>query len=205
MTRGKTPLKIVDCSGNEQKCSGVSELDDKDNKEVIHKKFADYLFQQHQESIIRYLMKCNCSKEDAEDILHETYIRLINANNLEQMENRAKSYIFTVAINIWRDKKRSEHTRRKYGIAQFGSPEVVASFPGPESYAQFSQDLSVVKNCLLGVGARQRKVFLLRAIENLTFVEIARILSVSIKTTQRDYMSTIKLCKKKLREKESEQ
>lgn len=168
---------------------------------AVDKDFADYIFKRYQKPITRYLIKHSCSREDAEDILQETYIRIVNSQGLEQLEDKAKGYIFKVAINIWRDKIRKDSTRENYRSFEKNQESIVEDINtrlNPDVQAQHNQDLNRIKGCLLEVSNRQRKVFLLRALKDLTFMEIARVLKVSTKTVQRDYFCTLALCKERL-------
>jgi len=191
-------LKVVGSSGELRVQSAPEHSHTGNSKAAAHEKFVNHLFREYREVIAGYLMKHQCSAQDVEDILQETYIRIIRRNSLEQQEIRAKNYIFTTAVNIWRDKLRRENVHKAYARERFHECERVTTIPGPESHAQWVQDLGIIKNCLMQVRARQRSVFLLRIIENLTFVEIAEMLHVSVKTIQRDYLSTLNLCKKEM-------
>lgn len=200
MVMSKTTLKVVGLSGASQAQFAPEHSRTGNNRSVVHEKFVIRLFLEYREVIIGYLMKHQCSAEDAEDILQETYIRIIDRNNLEQQEVRAKNYIFTTAVNIWRDKLRRENVHKAYTLEKFHACEPVATLPGPDKNAQWVQDLDIIKDCLMQVRSRHRNVFLLRIIEKLTFIEIAEMLHVSTKTVQRDYFSTLSLCKVKMGE-----
>ena len=204
MVKNNNILKIVHSSDGALKENSNPAFVSEGDIGNADKSYADYIHQQHQTSIIRYLMKRNCSKEDAEDILQETYIRITNSKNLEQNQERAKAYVYKVAINLWRDRIRKNNTYEKYKKILLHDPEDVVILPTPDQEVQVNQDLNAIKTCLISINDRCRKVFLLRIFEGLTFLEISKILAISTKTVQRDYLFALRICKEKIGSQEIE-
>lgn len=163
--------------------------------------FVEYLFRRYKAPLSRYLHNLRCSNEETEEILQETYIRIIRANDLDRLEVRARGYLYKIALNLLRDRIRREKVRQKNNHVQIDSMEIESDCPSPEQIAEWHGNLHLIKQVLLSLQPRCRKVFLLHFFEQYSLKDISGILSVHRKTVERDLTLAIDLCRSALGDK----
>ena len=139
----------------------------------------------------------NEPEEAAEDLVQETYARLLQAQSLDSEESRIRGYIFKIATNLAYDRFREQRTR---GIqVTYEESELLDGDLEPDRIVDFGQGLEAIKQTLMEIRPRSRQVFLLRASEQLTYQEIATRLGISTRTVEREMRHAIDLCQRRLR------
>jgi RNA polymerase sigma-70 factor, ECF subfamily len=134
-----------------------------------HAAFAE-LYDSYADRIHHYLMVFLGSKEDAEDALQETFIRLArNCKRLASVENLT-AYVFTIARNealrlAGRRKSRESLTSTIQKQQLF--EDVEAGYPQPDDYAE------AATIALRGLEPDLREIVELKYFAGLTFREIA--------------------------------
>jgi RNA polymerase sigma-70 factor (ECF subfamily) len=120
--------------------------------------------------LMRYLRRLTGSAAVAEDLLQDTYLRLLSQVRVPDDEDHRRNYLFTIATNLARDHFRRE---KRYRVA-FDSDQICAA----ESTAHPAQDPrqpADVWAVLERVTARDRELLLLAYVEGLTHAEISQI------------------------------
>ena len=167
-------------------------------QEIAQQEFVDYLFRRYRQPLLGYLIRLRCTQEDADEILQEAYCRIMRAGHLDHIEARARSYLYRIATNLVRDKFRSESSRAKAGHVPLDDLQLSSEAPSPDHLAEWNDGLQKMKQCILTLPPRCRRIFLLHAVENLAIREIAAALGVSTKTVQRDLVLALEFCQSKL-------
>ncbi len=162
-----------------------------------HKQFVSELFEQYREPLIRYLASLLSDYQDAEDIAQETYARLLKTSRLDRSGSRARSYLFSVATNLAYDRFRQRKVRGDESAAE--AEELASTDPSPERIVAFGEGLEILKLTVGEMKPRCRRVFVLRAIEELSYEEIAERLGVSKRTVEREMRLALELCQEKLK------
>ena len=155
------------------------------------------LFERYRSPLLRYLRGLLSSPDDAEDVVQETYTRLLQAPTLDRAESRVRGYIFKIATNLAYDHFRQRKTRGTQVTYDESLPSDACLEPA--SIVSFGQGLEIIKEVLLEVRPRSRQVFLMRASQHLTYDEIAVRLGVSSRTVEREMRHAIDLCQRRLR------
>jgi RNA polymerase sigma-70 factor (ECF subfamily) len=152
-------------------------------------------FERFRRPLLRYLTDLLTRRDDAEDVLQETYMRLMQVEKLENGGVRA--LIFKVATNLAYDRFRQRRTRGPHGddevLAQLPSHE-----PAPERIIALEQGVEIVKRTLLELKPRCRQVFLLRTAEELGYDDIAARLGISRRTVEREMQHALEVCQRRL-------
>src|SRR5579859_2623125 len=65
--------------------------------------FIQELFERHRLSLYRYLTGLLHSRDEAQEILQETYMRLLRQPSFDHVRANARAYLFQVATNLARD------------------------------------------------------------------------------------------------------
>lgn len=163
-----------------------------------HARFVAQLFERFRPGLLRYLSGLLArSPDDAEDLLQETYARLLDAPDLERDTGRARAYLYRVATNLAYDrfrKRREGKLEDLYASAVLDSREAAS----PEHMVDLAQGLEIVERTLLDLKPRCRQVFLLRASEQLGYSAIGERLGISTRTVEREMKHALKTCQRRL-------
>jgi RNA polymerase sigma factor (sigma-70 family) len=123
--------------------------------------------------LYRFLLKKMKDKAKAEDILHDTYVKLLE--NLDGIESRnAKSYMFTSAYNRMIDAMRQE--KKQVSLDEMKEGEL----PEQSTDERFSDSEKTILAAAELLSENQRTAILLRDWEKYTYEEIAIIMGVEL-------------------------
>ena len=162
------------------------------------REFVDYLFERYRVSLLKYLTRLMSSKEDAEEVLQDTYIRIMQIETLDSIEAKARGYLFKIATNLVRDRARKQKTQFRHSHVPFDDKELSYDAPSPDELAEWQEGLQAVKECLLELSPRCQQITVMHFIEGLSYSEIAKILRISKKTVVRDMAMVLALCQVRL-------
>ena len=162
------------------------------------REFVDYLFERYRVSLLKYLTKFMSSREDAEDVVQEAYIRIMQVETLNNIEAQARSYLFTIATNLARDRARKQKVQFQHAHVSLDGKDLPYDAPSPDKLAEWQEGLQAVKQCLLELSPRCQQVTIMHFIEGLSYSEIAKILRISKKTVVRDIALVLQLCQLRL-------
>ncbi|WP_346837286.1 RNA polymerase sigma factor [Microbulbifer sp. SAOS-129_SWC] len=157
------------------------------------------LYRRHRGALCNYVARMlPGGPQDVEVILQETYVRLLRLDDLQQLQDNPRAYIFTVATNLVRDSLR-RHMRRRGDFHQhFEEAEHESREPSPQGSAEWQQSLQQLKRALLQLKPLTRKVFLLSRFEEMTYPEVAAALSISTRSVERHMSTALKHLQKEL-------
>jgi RNA polymerase sigma-70 factor (ECF subfamily) len=71
------------------------------------------LYRRHAPALLDYLERILASRADAEDVLHETFLRLFQGRGSYEARGRFRAWLFTVASHLARDHLRRNRRRRE--------------------------------------------------------------------------------------------
>lgn len=150
------------------------------------RRYVDRIFHKYNKDILRYLNSLLRSKEDAKDLLQETYLKICSRKNIAQLDYNIKGYLFVVATNLTKDFIRKKVAKKEsYHISleglDFKSPEA-----SPENILEWKENLQSVKKSLLKLDERPKKIFIMRRFMGYSTSEIAQDLKLSKRTIERD-------------------
>ena len=116
-----------------------------------------------------YLVSASGNRTLADDLLQESYYRLLRADPKTRDENHRKNYLFRIATNLLRD-----HYRRRRD--ETGEPASTAASPSHGDRVQLRSDLMTV---LGELRRRDRELLCLAYVEGMSHREIAGVLGLS--------------------------
>jgi RNA polymerase sigma-70 factor (ECF subfamily) len=153
------------------------------------------LFERFRLPLLRYLTDLLSRRDEAEDIVQETYLRLMQVDSIET--GRVRALIFKVATNLAYDRFRQRRARGPHGDDSLLA-DLPAHDPVPERIVAFEQGVAIVKRTLLELKPRCRQVFLLRSTAELSYEEIAARLGISKRTAEREMQHALDVCQRRL-------
>jgi RNA polymerase sigma-70 factor (ECF subfamily) len=153
------------------------------------------LFERFRRPLLRYLSDLLKRRDEAEDVVQETYVRLMQVEKLDT--GRVRALIFKVATNLAYDRFRQRRARGPHADDETLA-ELPSNEPAPERIVAFEQGVEIVKRTLLELKPRCRQVFLLRTAEDLGYDEIAARLGISRRTVEREMQHALEVCQRRL-------
>lgn len=131
----------------------------------------DEAFREHRAALLRYLFQLTDDAGLAEDIVQESYLRLLERDG---MPDNPRGWLFRVATNLVRDRASVERRRRELDRKR---PERSAP-RRPDAEAEARERLDVVWKALYRLPRRDRALLLLRA-QGFDYREIAEAVDIA--------------------------
>jgi RNA polymerase sigma-70 factor (ECF subfamily) len=135
------------------------------------------------------------NKEDALDIVQETFLRLYQKIGQYERGKSFPNWLMQIARNICIDYYRQNYSRRKDLESSRSLEDIdpAANDPNPEEASDLK---AVFSSCLSRLGERQRAVFIMKHYNGLQYNEIAPILQISIGTVKSLHFKAIQKMRK---------
>jgi RNA polymerase sigma-70 factor, ECF subfamily len=131
------------------------------------------LYQRYSADVFRFALYLSGNRSDAEDITSETFVRAWTSSARIRAET-VKGYLFTIARNLYlRGLSRS---RRNVELQR----PIEDTAPDPFAVAEQKAQFRAVVSRLRELPDADRSAVLLRAVEGLSYEEIARALGISL-------------------------
>jgi RNA polymerase sigma-70 factor (ECF subfamily) len=146
--------------------------------------------------LMTFFMRRIRDRAEAEDLTQDTLLRVLRAHALERVEN-AESYVFKVATNLLRDRKR--HAPEFHGQAFIPIDEALAGELEhqlledltPERVLLSRASLQEVLGLLQELNPRTRNIFVLFRLENMKQKDIAALYGIGQSTVEKHVMKAV--------------
>ena len=162
-----------------------------------HQELVALAFASLRPALLRYLRGLLAAREDAEDVVQETYLKILTVAAPQLRFSTLRALVFKVATNLAYDRFRARRVRGAASDA--GLDELPSEAPSPEHIVDFEQGLASIKRTLLELEPRCRQVFLMRVHVGLDYTDIAARLGVSKRTVEREMAQALEACQRRLR------
>lgn len=133
---------------------------------------------------MRFLHRKWVSPNDAHDIRHDIYVRILEAAERER-PSKPKAFLFSVAKNLLIDRARHDRIVAIDLLEDLDSLNVLIDELSPERRASGREQLKRLSNLLECLPERRREVVWLRRVEELSQKEIARRLKIAEGTVEK--------------------
>ncbi len=152
----------------------------------------------HEPSLRAYVCGKIPKSADADDIIQETYVRILKLKNKEEIAS-PKSLLFTIARNIINDLFRKKYVSKTISLGEMELLSVLSHQAGnTNEYTIGLDEIKILQDAIKSLPPKCRKIVLLRNYENLSYKEIAARLNLSVKTVENQLIIGIKKCRKYL-------
>lgn len=132
----------------------------------------DDLFQRLYPSLYRYLHRLTGDADVAEDIAQEAFVRLLKQ---PLPEDEVRPWLFTVAMNLVRDRARRTERRQRLLTT---APPLVSVTILPDDHVEQNERIESVRAALRKLPDRDRQLLLMRE-EGFKYEEIAAVIGVA--------------------------
>lgn len=137
------------------------------------------IFKTHSKTVFNYIYYKFGNEEKANDAVQEAFVKLWE-NCAKVSPEKAKSFVYTVANNLYLNVIKAEKVRIKY--ADKGNDR---SNESPEFLMEEKQYKEKLENALNALPENQRTTFLLNRIDGKKYAEIAEMEGVSVKAIEK--------------------
>jgi RNA polymerase sigma-70 factor (ECF subfamily) len=169
------------------------------------------LVQRHRGPVYNFILRYVGHRQRAEDLLQETWIKVVRSSGEWQPKARFTTWVFTIARNLCVDSARKETFRKTDSLDAPASQDesegrsvgdLVADEAGqtPDRAAHNVRLRPLIEQALQGLPSEQREVFLLREYQGIGFKEIAEVTGVNENTVKSRMRYALEGLRKKLEE-----
>jgi len=146
---------------------------------VCEEEIFSSLFKTNSKTVFNYIYYKFGNEEKAHDAVQEAFVKLWE-NCAKVTPDKAKSYVYTVANNLYLNVIKAEKVRLKYADKSNDS-----SNESPEFLMEEKQFKEKLDRALDSLPENQRTTFLLNRIDGKKYTEIAEIEGVSVKAIEK--------------------
>jgi RNA polymerase sigma-70 factor, ECF subfamily len=147
------------------------------------------LYEQYHNDVFRFLIYLMRDRDQAEDLMHEVYVRVLRAYSGFEGKSSEKTWLFSIAKNVAIDHYRKNSVRRKHSFDKFDweKSELVSTETLPDNLIVLNEEMKELLNVLDTCTGDQKMVIHMRFIHDLSIADTAEVLGWSegkVKTTQ---------------------
>ena len=125
-------------------------------------------------------------KDDiADDLVQNTWVTFFDVANRYEGRSKIKTFLFGILYNKARELRRNEKKHSHDEWDEFESRfddngHWIKAPKGPELFAQESEGMNLISDCLEKLPSQQRTAFTLKEVQELTGHEISDIMGISV-------------------------
>ena len=143
------------------------------------------LIRTHHASLMSLLRRRIRVADDAADVAQEAYIRMLKYPS---------SLLFRIAINVAKDRGRSDQVRHVKDQCELHELEIDSGVANPERQLSAQQDLARVHEIIAQLPPKCRRVFLLSRMHDMTYPQIAEHCGISVKMVEKHISHALAIC-----------
>lgn len=146
------------------------------------------LIDRHREPLFRFVYRYLHNESAARDVVQEAFVRTYFKAKSFQPQCLVKTWIYSIALNLCRDRARSLG-RRPQSVSLNAEPalrpvEIADSSPRPDEHLNSQDRLSALEMAIASLPHKLRAALVLFAIEGYSQREIAQMLDTTPKTVE---------------------
>ncbi len=150
------------------------------------------LVDRHRDAVVTYFSVMSRDRDLAEDLAQELFVKLFRHRNDYEPKAAFKTYVFSLARNLWIDAYRS---RRRYASQQSldasagdDAPalgeRLEAEIERPETGAERAETAERIREAVAKLPPDMREVFVLGAVQERDYAEVAETLAIPVGTVK---------------------
>jgi RNA polymerase sigma-70 factor (ECF subfamily) len=145
------------------------------------------LLARHEGRVLRVLRLLGVPRQDREDVAQEVFLRVFRGLEGFRSSLPFASWVYRITVNAAHDHRarRFRTARQESGWSEEAGERALHDGPGPEAQALARERGRVLEQALGELSERERAVFVLREMEEIDTVEVARLLGVTTITVRR--------------------
>ena len=155
----------------------------------------------HERALRGYLSRFFKNVADVEDVVQETYARLLSLNDSTSTSTAVRNwhaFLFTSARNVALDRIRRARVVSLDTLAEMDSADVLDQTPTADEALNARQELALLLDTIASLPDRCREALTLRKLYGLSQREIAQRLSISESTVEKHVAYGVRLCAERM-------
>ncbi len=166
----------------------------------------DGIYDRYRADVFRFLLSLTRNQSEAEDLFQDVWLRVVRHGRPRPDKGDLKPWLLTIVLNLHRDMLRKKRVRRLFMMRKQGPgrlrPSRIEDWSSPATDpARLSEQTALRRDIDLALAAlpeKQRRVFLLSEVEDLSQAEIAGILEVPLGTVKSLLFRAVKRLQRQL-------
>ena len=167
----------------------------------MNKVDAEMLINEYGKALYSFCLYSTRDKESADDLYQETFMVALGKDEIEREDN-PKSYLITIAMNLWRNRLRKTAWRKRIAeVSTLSEEDLLQIADGGRSVedeVQKRQEERLVRKCVLELPEKYRIVILLYYMEDMSIEEVALALKIPVGTVKSRMNKAKKMLKERL-------
>lgn len=164
---------------------GQSDNEISDPTDAAQRAFLTLLFNKYRGALLRHVQRFASSKEDAADLVQDTYLRVMGRISMSRFDGEARAYLFQTATNLARDHYRRQKFRSHTPLDEAPEDNLETDEPSAEQIISADQVNAALRVAIREMPEDARAVFLLARSRDLSYDDIAKRLRIGRRTVER--------------------
>lgn len=156
-----------------------------------NRKAFEILYHNTDKAVYGFVLSILKNHQDAEDVMHDTYIKIRETAHLYTPQGKPLAWIFTIAKNVALTKLRRQ---KKESFLNYDDMENDIDFSTCSNF----EDKLVIENVFRILSNEERQIIMLHAVAGLKHREIASILELPLSTILSKYARSLRKLKENL-------
>ena len=153
------------------------------------------LVQNYKVKLYNLLYRLLGNREEAEDILQETFLRVYRERESYDFNYSFSTWIYTIALNLFKNVYKKRKRVRFTGIdALLNRPD-----PNSENFGNKNRLSTILEREIFSLPLKYKSVFILREVEQLSYEEVALALNLPLGTVKSRVNRARRILQKRLR------
>lgn len=153
--------------------------------------------------IYSFCRKLTLSRQEADDLYQDTFLKLIELRERLNIEHNPKSYLLSVAVNLWKNRRRKNAWRQRItgtevSVEEENAPEIPSEEVSVEEQMISREEKELIDRAVSALPDKYRIPVLLFYMEEMKLSEIAAILKLPEGTVKSRLYRAKKMLEKEL-------
>jgi RNA polymerase sigma-70 factor (ECF subfamily) len=170
-----------------------------DPTDAAQRAFLTLLFNKYRGALLRHVGRFAASREDAADIVQDTYLRVMDRISVSRFDGEARAYLFQTATNLARDHLRRQKHRAHAALDDAPEETLGTGEPPQEEVLAAAQLTAAFRAAIAAMPEETRAVFILARSRELPYEQIAAQLGIGRRTVERRVAQAIAFLADRLR------
>jgi RNA polymerase sigma-70 factor, ECF subfamily len=155
--------------------------------------FLTLLYSKYRGALFRYVNGIITSREEAEELVQETYLRVMRRSQVTNFEFSARNYLFETATNLARDHIRRRRHRRHDSLNETRDDVPDTAQREPDHQLAWDQAIAALHSGVADMPPLTREIFVMGRLREMKYTEIARALDIGVRTVERKMSEALAL------------